>query len=86
MTVYSKKGVPMATGVKIRLRDRLQEKAKQEGRALISQEEVVLATGISRPTVSNWMKSRVDRVDLDVLVRFCNYLECDIADLMTLER
>jgi DNA-binding Xre family transcriptional regulator len=76
----------MESGMKIRLQELLHEKAQREGRHSITQEEVVAATGISRPTVSDWLRDRVDRLDRRTIVKFCDYLECSIGDLLVLER
>jgi DNA-binding Xre family transcriptional regulator len=76
----------MESGMRIRLQELLQEKAQREGRQTITQEEVVAATGISRPTVSDWLRDRVDRLDRRTIVKFCDYLECSIGDLLVLER
>jgi DNA-binding Xre family transcriptional regulator len=75
----------MASTMKIRLQELLQQKAEREGRPVFTQEEVVAATGISRPTVSDWLRDRVDRLDRRTIVKFCLYLECSVGDLLVLE-
>lgn len=46
---------------------------------MYTQEEIAAATGISRPTVSEWIKDRVDRLDRRTIVRFCTFLECSVG-------
>ncbi len=79
----------MAT-IKIRLQELLEEKMKRDGRDPvhdpITQDEIAQTLGISRPTVSTYMKNRLDRLDKEILVKFCEYFECDLSDLLVLER
>ena len=75
--------------LKIRLRELVEEKALREGRDLeahpITQEEIASATGLSRPTVSAWMRNIVDRLERESLIKFCRYLECQVGDLLVIE-
>jgi DNA-binding Xre family transcriptional regulator len=79
----------MAT-IKIRLHELLEEKMKRDGRDPIhnpiTQEEVAHAAGVSRPTVATYMKNRLNRLDIEILVKFCEYLDCDVSDLLVLEK
>lgn len=79
----------MAT-IKIRLHELLQEKMKRDGRDPardpITQDEIAHALDISRPTVATYMKNRLDRLDKEILVKFCEYLDCELSDLLVLER
>lgn len=78
----------MAT-LKIRLRELVREKALREGRDPdvnpITQEEIAHATGLSRPTVSSWMRDIVERLERESLLKFCRYLECQVGDLVVIE-
>jgi len=79
----------MAT-IKIRLYELLQEKMKRDGRDPssnpITQEELATTLGISRPTVGSYMKNRPDRLNIEILIKFCEYFDCDLSDLLVLER
>lgn len=76
--------------IKIRLQELLETKMKRDGRDPerdpITQEEIAQALSISRPTVATYMKNRLDRLDKEILIKFCEYLECDLSDLLVLER
>lgn len=41
---------------------------------------------VSRPTISNWRKGAVDRIELDVLEKLCNALNCEVGDLIVREK
>jgi putative transcriptional regulator len=41
---------------------------------------------VSRPTISNWRKGSVDRIELDVLEKLCTALDCDVKDLIIREK
>lgn len=76
--------------IKIRIHELLEEKMKRDGRDPdrdpITQEEIANALSISRPTVSTYMKNRLDRLDKEILIKFCEYFECELGDLLVLER
>lgn len=76
--------------VKIRLRELVREKALREGRDPelhpITQEEIASATGLSRPTVSAWMRDHVERLERESLLKFCGYLDCQVGDLVVIEQ
>ena len=40
------------------------------------------ATGIAPNTISNYAKNRVTRFDSVTLMKLCDFLECDLADLL----
>lgn len=41
-------------------------------------------TGVNYETVSNYYANKIARYDGYVLAKFCEVLECDISDLLTL--
>ena len=49
-------------------------------------EELSLKSKVSRPTIANWKKSNVERIELEVLEKLCEALDCDISDLIILEK
>jgi len=82
------KVVQMAT-IRVRLRDLMREKTIRDGRnpeyQAITQEEVADAIGISRATMSDWSREKVNRLDKDILAKLCVYFECRIEELLHLE-
>lgn len=78
--------VPMVT-MKIRLRELMQEKTVRDSRyEPVTQEEVADAIGVSRQTLSAWTRNTVDRLDKNMLAKLCQYFECEIGDLLRLEK
>jgi len=78
------------TTIKIRFHDLLQKKMKRDGRDPssnpITQDEIAEAIGLGKSTVSFWSRDKVDRLDKEILIKFCDYFECDLCDLLVLER
>lgn len=52
----------------------------------ISKNKIVLGAGVQRTQLQKYCNNKVARVDLNVLARICNYLNCDISDLMYYEK
>lgn len=44
--------------------------------------DVAKATGINRGTITRLYKETFTRLDADVLEKLCEYLECDVCDLL----
>lgn len=63
----------------------LTEKERQLGRN-ISLSEVARATELSIGVISRWFKNEVDRFDGPVIEKLCDYFECDLCDLLYIER
>jgi putative transcriptional regulator len=61
------------------------EKQIKENR-LINVATVARDTGLSRLTIASWVKGDVRRFDEDVIVALCKYFDCDLCDLIKLER
>ena len=53
---------------------------------IASTTELSKKTKISRPTIDNWRKGKISRVELDVLEKFCDTFNCEISDLIVLEK
>lgn len=64
--------------IKIRLSAILGEKR-------ITQAELARKTGIRPATINEIYHEICDRINIDHLDRICEYLECDIADIMVYE-
>lgn len=52
----------------------------------ISKNKIVLGAEVQRTQLQKYYHKDVARVDLNVLARICNYLDCDISDLMHYEK
>lgn len=63
----------------------LAEKEKREGRR-IRNKEIAEVVGVTQHTVARWLKNEVDKVELPVLEAFCDYFECEVGDLLYIER
>lgn len=40
------------------------------------------ATGVRFEVIDKWTKSKIERMDLDVLARICYVLDCQVSDLL----
>ncbi len=71
------------------LRNRLfyliSDKERQLGRH-ITLSEIAESTGLSIQLVSRWVKNQVNQYDGEVVVKLCAYFECEVADLLYIER
>ncbi len=63
----------------------LSQKEQLEGRR-IRNNEIVQAVGVNEHTVARWPKEDVSKIDVPVLEGFCNYFNCDVGDLLYIER
>lgn len=45
-------------------------------------EDIYEATGISPTTLTNYAQGRVARFDETTLVKLCDWLDCDLSDLL----
>lgn len=52
----------------------------------ISQNQLAKDTGISVETIRNFKNNKTSRVSFDVLEKICNYLNCDVENVMCLEK
>ena len=52
----------------------------------ISKNMIVLGAGVQRTQLQKYCQNKVARVDLGVLARICDYLECDLSDIMHYEK
>jgi putative transcriptional regulator len=51
----------------------------------ISKNKIVLGAGIQRTQLQKYCQNKVARVDLGVLARICNFLNCNLSDIMHYE-
>lgn len=74
----------MAMTIKNNFRRLLFEKSGREVRRL-SYHTIQKETGLSISTIQLWMnEENIKRFDADTVERLCNYLECDLCDLLTI--
>ena len=52
----------------------------------ISKNKIVENAKVQRTQLQNYLLNKVSRVDLDVLARICNYLDCEISDVLKFEK
>ena len=52
----------------------------------ISKNKIVQGARVQRTQLQNYCNNKVARVDLDVLARICDYLDCEISDIMRYEK
>lgn len=52
----------------------------------ISKNKIVQGANVQRTQLQNYCNNKVDRVDLDVLARICNFLDCELSDIMRYEK
>jgi putative transcriptional regulator len=74
--------------ITIRLRQLMHKKTERDQRFdnPITQQEIADAVGVTRATISDWAAGKVDRLDKDVLAKLCQYFNCEIGDLLHLEK
>lgn len=61
----------------------LNEKLKQEN---MSRYELAKRTGIQYHTLDGYYKNAVKRYDSEILLKICLALECDIEDIIVIQR
>lgn len=70
--------------IKLRLDQLIRERAVHWNRH-ITYKEISEATGVAETTLVKWRKGRARRVDLDILERVAEYLDCqDINEILIL--
>lgn len=48
----------------------------------ISKYKIIKNCGVGATQLNNYCNNNVSRIDLPVLARICDYLECDISDIL----
>lgn len=57
----------------------IDEYRRQHG---ISKYKIIKNCNVSHTQLNNYCNNKVERIDLPVLARICNYLECEISDIL----
>lgn len=52
----------------------------------ISKTSLCYACKLQRTQLNNYCKNKVSRIDLNTLAKMCDYIECDISDILRLEK
>jgi putative transcriptional regulator len=61
----------------------LKAKAQREKRQRVPITEVATATGLSRQTLSRFARGELSEYPETLLVKLCEYFECNVGDLLT---
>ena len=61
------------------------EKETMEGKKY-PYEKITQATGIAGSTLSAWATNSVKRYDADTIATLCDFLNCDLGDLLIYQR
>ena len=67
--------------VRNRFKILLAQKEARDNRSY-TYEDIYNVTGVSPTTITNYAKGRVARFDSSTLTALCDWLECDLADLL----
>lgn len=67
-----------------RMRALLAEKERRDGRR-ITLSELAQSTRMARGTVNQWMLNHVTRFDEGAIVKFCQYFDVPLAELLVIE-
>lgn len=67
------------TTVKLRLKELMTERN-------VKQQELADAIGVPQGTLSRWVGNKVDRYDRTILNKLIGFFNCDISDLIVVER
>ncbi|MDE6518896.1 MAG: helix-turn-helix transcriptional regulator [Ruminococcus sp.] len=48
----------------------------------ISRYKIIKNCNVSQTQLNRYYRDQIERIDLDVLARICDYLQCEISDLL----
>lgn len=72
--------------IKNRFRELLLEKAAQAERRNIPLLEVARETNLTTKTLYAWDDNSISRYDASSIEALCNYFNCDLCDLLVLQK
>lgn len=52
----------------------------------ISKTQLCYACKLQRTQLNNYCKNKVSRIDLHTIAKMCDYIGCDISDILKLEK
>lgn len=52
----------------------------------ISKTQLCYACKLQRTQLNNYCKNKVTRIDLNTLAKICDYLNCDINEILVIEK
>lgn len=52
----------------------------------ISKNQLCYACKIQRTQLNNYCKNNVTRIDLHTIEKICNYMNCEVGDILRLEK
>lgn len=65
----------MSGKIKITLATYLEERQ-------ISRYKIIKNCNVSQTQLNRYYRNQIERIDLDVLARICDYLQCEVSDLL----
>ncbi len=65
----------MSGKIKIKLATYLEERE-------ISRYKIIKNCNVSQTQLNRYYRNQIERIDLDVLARICDYLNCEVSDLL----
>ena len=65
----------MSGKIKITLASYLEERE-------ISRYKIIKNCNVSQTQLNRYYRNQIERIDLDVLARICDYLNCEVSDLL----
>lgn len=65
----------MSGKIKITLATYLEERE-------ISRYKIIKNCNVSQTQLNRYYRNQIERIDLDVLARLCDYLQCEVSDLL----
>jgi DNA-binding Xre family transcriptional regulator len=63
----------------------LSDKERKQGKR-ITQIELARAVDVSEQLIGRWMKNQVNKFEGEVIEKLCAYFECEVGDLLYIER
>ncbi len=52
----------------------------------VSKTQLCYACRLQRTQLNNYCKNKVSRIDLNTLAKICDFLQCDVGEILRLEK
>ena len=52
----------------------------------VSKPQLCYACRLQRTQLNNYCKNKVSRIDLNTLAKICDFLQCDVGEILRLEK